>query len=103
MKLTRHSEWKQTNDYTDPQSLSFFVEMEKLAAQTLAPILAPNSGKTGQNGGNPVQTSTQKKPAEIVAIDDDRMDLGKVNQPWEKVANGAQGGTRTPMRLSTGF
>jgi hypothetical protein len=104
VNLTRHSEWKQTDHYTDPQSLSFFAEMEKLSAQTLAPILAPNSGKTGQNGGNPVQSDPPKKPAEIVAIDDGKTDLEHDEPTWKSGTDGAQGGTRvSPYHRVTNY
>lgn len=32
VKLARHSDWRQTDRYTDPASLPLFAEMEKFAA-----------------------------------------------------------------------
>jgi hypothetical protein len=94
VKLTRHGEWKRTDHYTDPQSLSFFAEMEKLATQTLVPSPAPNSGKPGQNGGNPVQSESPEQSADIVAIDDRRTNLDKAVPSWECKAVGGERGFR---------
>jgi hypothetical protein len=91
VKLARHSEWKQTDQYTDPQSLQLFIEIEKLNPQALAPILAPKSGKRcpeeGKLGNNPASGSE----AEIVAIDDGRIDLGKAVPSWKNGTDGTQG------------
>lgn len=84
VKLARHSEWKQTDQYTDPQSLQLFIEIEKLNPQALAPILAPKSGKMcpkkGKSGNNP----TDGIAAKTVAIDDGRAGLGKAVPSWDR-------------------
>ena len=97
--LARHSEWRQTDHYTDPESSSLFGEMGKLESLISAPILAPNFGKTGQNGSNPVQSDPPKKSAEIIAIDDGRTDLGKAVPSWEGRVAGGERGIRTPGRI----
>jgi integrase len=46
VKLARHSEWKQTDRYTDPRSLPLFTEMQKLGVALPSSIASPKSGKT---------------------------------------------------------
>jgi hypothetical protein len=48
VKLARHSEWRQTDPYTDPASLPLFAEMEKYASALPSSIPSPISGKKGQ-------------------------------------------------------
>ena len=95
VKLTRHSEWKQTDHYTDPQSLPLFAEMAKMSAQSLAPILAPKFGKTGQNEGKPVPSDTPKEAAEIVAIDEGRTELDHAVPDLDRCTAGGERGIRT--------
>ena len=77
MKMARHSEWRQTNHYTDPSSVPLLAGMEKLSDYLPASGVSLNSGKRGQNAGEPAQTDPVKAPAEIVANDDGRGSLSK--------------------------
>ncbi len=83
VKMARHSEWRQTDHYTDPSSVPIQAGMEKLSLLLPSSIASPNSGKSGQKAGNLVQTASPKTSAEIVAIDDGRGTLAAVGQSWE--------------------
>jgi integrase len=103
VKLARHSEWRQTDRYTDPQSLPLFTEMEKLTAALPSSIASPKTGffgqkqaKSGSNGDSyPVDGYGNNGL--------NQNDLSTPEQDSEEELVGARGGTRTPMRLSTGF
>src|ERR1019366_6571574 len=77
IKLARHSEWRQTDRYTDPQSLPLFTEMEKMAGILPSLGASQKSGKSGPNAEKPVQSDSQKKSAEIVSFRGERPLLGK--------------------------
>jgi len=96
IKLARHGEWRQTDRYTDPQSLPLFQEMEKMA--DILPSLGAslNSGKSGQNAGKPVQSESPKKKAEIVPFRGERPALGKAVPSWESSDMVPEGGLEPP-------
>jgi integrase len=97
VKLARHTEWRQTDRYTDPRSLPLFAEMQKLGAALPSSIASPKSGKTcpkvAQVGNTPVFESDPK----IVAISDGRAHLAKAVPSWESVAMVPRGGLE-PLR-----
>jgi hypothetical protein len=83
VKLARHSEWRQTDRYTDPQSIPLFGEMEKMA--TILPSLGASlkSGKTGKNAANTVQIDFPLAHKKIVPFGGERPVLGKAVPSWE--------------------
>jgi len=103
VKLARHSEWRQTDRYTDPQSIPLFREMDKLANVLPSPIPSLKSGKTCPNLGNTVPSDDVSTMGKIVDFQSEKPALDNAVHDWGKLDNGARGGTRTPMRLSTGF
>jgi len=103
VKLARHSEWRQTDRYTDPQSLPLFAEMKKLTAALPSSTASLKTGVFGQKQAkcNPADDSY---PVDEYASNGlDQNDLSTSEQDSEDDLCGARGGTRTPMRLSTGF
>ncbi len=103
VKLARHSEWRMTDRYTDPQSLPLFAEMEKLASVLPSSIASPKSGFLGQKQA---KTGLKKEPYPNNGYSNNVLtsnDLSMADHTFGNVEDGARGGTRTPMRLSTGF
>ena len=86
VKMARHSEWRQTNHYTDPSSIPLLAGVEKLASHLPSSIASPNSGKKGQNLRKGDQSESPKTPAEIIAIDDGRATLANAVPSWENLA-----------------
>lgn len=96
VKLARHSEWRQTDRYTDPRSIPLFAEMEKLATVLPSSIASPNFGKScpkqsksvpdqvvdsaDGHGGNALETSV----------------LSTVVQTCVTEVDGARGGHQAP-------
>ena len=104
VKLARHSEWKQTDRYTDPNSLPLFTEIQKLAAgfpsSIASPMASPKFGKTRPKKGKAGKTLSSESEAEIVAIDDDRAPLGKAVPSWDKGSMVPRGGLEGPENES---
>jgi integrase len=96
VKLARHSEWRQTDRYTDPQSIPLFGEMEKMAA--ILPSLGASlkSGKTGKNAANPVQIDFPLAHKKIVPFRGERPCLGKAVPSWESANLVPEGGLEPP-------
>ena len=79
----KNSEWRQTDRYTDPQSIPLFGEMEKLAT-ILPPLGAPlKSGKIGQNGANVVQADFSPANKKIAFFRGERPVLAKAAPSWD--------------------
>jgi hypothetical protein len=51
VKLARHGEWKQTDNYTDAKSIPLGEGIAQLAATRPSSIASPKSGKPGQKSG----------------------------------------------------
>jgi hypothetical protein len=103
VKLARHSEWRQTDRYTDPQSLPLFAEMEKLTAALPSSIASQKTGFLGQKQGKTGSKDDVYPTDGYCSNVLNRNDLSTSEQGSEDDLAGARGGTRTPMRLSTGF
>jgi hypothetical protein len=96
VKLARHSEWRQTDRYTDPQSIPLFGEMEKLAT-ILPPLGAPlKSGKIGQNGANLVHADFSPANKKVALFRGERPVLAKAVPSWESPDLVPEGGLEPP-------
>jgi integrase/recombinase XerC len=96
VKLARHSEWRQTDRYTDPQSIPLFGEMEKLAT-ILPPLGAPlKSGKIGQNGANLVHADFSPANKKIPFFRGERPVLAKAVPSWDSPDLVPEGGLEPP-------
>jgi integrase len=96
MELMRHSDMRLTqNSYTDATLLPLFIEVEKLPCPSPSLGASLNSARKGQNEGNPVQSGSKHRSAEIVAINDGRTHLTKVVPSWDPRDAGGEGGIRT--------
>ena len=84
VKLTRHSEWRQTDRYTDPQSLPLFAEMEKFGASLPSSLASLNSGKTSQNVGNVVQSDFTSENPKVVPLRGETTDLAEAVSAWDR-------------------
>ena len=96
VKLARHSEWRQTDRYTDPAALPLFAEMEKFASALPSSIPSPKPGKTGPKSGNPVQTQNRNGTVETVDFRGERPALAKAVPSWESVELVPKGGLEPP-------
>ncbi len=96
VKLARHSEWRQTDRYTDPQSLPLFTEMEKFGASLPSSIASPNSGKTCPNEGNVVQGGHAFAAEKIVAFRGEKPLLAKAVPSWDSADLVPRGGVEPP-------
>ncbi len=67
VKMVRHSEWRQTDNYTDPSSVPLHAGMEKLSLLLPSSLASPNSGKRRLSEGKAVQS--KKNPATVEAVD----------------------------------
>jgi len=92
VKLARHSEWRQTDRYTDSQSLPLFTEMEKFGASLPSSIASLKSGKTGQNLSKLDPTDDAEKEDKIIPIRSQSIHLGKAVPSWESVKMVPKGG-----------
>jgi integrase/recombinase XerC len=99
VKLARHSEWRQTDRYTDPKSLPLFTEMAKFATALPSSIASPNFGFSCPNKEKPVPDQV----SDCAKVDGDNAletsDLSAGVLVCETENDGARGGTRTPMLL----
>ena len=95
VKLARHSEWRQTDRYTDPASLPLFSEMEKFASVPPSSIPSPKTGKTRQNSGKAAQTQNRNV---VVAVDfrGEKPVLAKAVPSSESVGVVPEGGLEPP-------
>lgn len=107
VKLARHTEWKMTDRYTDPKGLPHLAEIVKLDAllrsQTGSQIGSQNAVQAGPELSKGVQGTDSARSWKVVDFEGESPGLSKADPGWEITQNGAQGGTRTPMRLGTGF
>jgi integrase len=103
MKLTRHREWRQTDRYTDPQSLPLFTEMGKLASALPSPIASLNSGKACPKQGNLVPDQPEKM---AVGYDGNVLQSEDLSNPvhdLDMLAAGVPKGIRTPVLTVKGW
>ena len=96
VKLARHSEWRQTDRYTDAQSLPLFTEMEKFGASLPSSIASPKSGNIGQNLSKLDPTADTEKEDKIIPIRSQSNHLGKAVPSWESVEMVPKGGLEPP-------
>ncbi len=96
VKLARHSEWKQTDRYTDPHSIPLFAEMDKLALSLPSPIPSPNSGKTRPNEGKVVQSESEQPTAETADSRGEEPVLAGSVHTWEDPELVPEGGLEPP-------
>ena len=66
VKMVRHSEWRQTDNYTDSNSIPLHAGMEKLSLLLPSSLASPNSGKSGPSEETAVQSDDSTAPAEVV-------------------------------------
>jgi integrase len=83
VKMVRHSEWRQTDHYTDPNSVPLHAGMEKLCALLPSSLASPNSGKMRPRQRKAVQTSNAQSTAEVVACGRESPVLASAVQSWE--------------------
>jgi hypothetical protein len=96
MKLARHTEWKQTDRYTDPTSLPLFSEIEKFSAALPSLIASLNSGKTRPNKAKPVQSTSPIISAESFVTDQKKTALAIADQSCLLVQMVPEGGLEPP-------
>jgi integrase len=96
VKLARHSEWRQTDRYTDPASLPLFAEMEKFASALPSSIPSPISGKSWPKTGKVVQNGHRRRRRQnhpnCLAISK----LVQTVPSWESVDMVPKGGLEPP-------
>src|ERR1035437_5133701 len=85
VKMARHSEWRQTNHYTDPSSVPLLAGMEKLATHLPSSLASPNPGNSSQNEGKPVQTEIAPAPVETIDFRGETAPLAKAVPSWENL------------------
>ena len=85
VKLSRHSDWRQTDHYTDPHSIPLYGEIQKLGDLLPSQGASQKSGKIGQNEGDSGQTDSPMSPADVVPIGSGRTSLAKAVPGWENV------------------
>jgi len=83
VKLSRHSDWRQTDRYTDPKSIPLYGEIQKLGDLLPSQGASLKSGKMGQNEAIPGQAESPKSPADVVPIGSGITSLAKVVPGWE--------------------
>jgi hypothetical protein len=86
VKMVRHREWRQTDHYTDPNSVPLHAGMEKLSLLLPSSIASPNFGKTSLTSGKVVQTDTPAENAEVVSFPDESPDLSMAFPVRESVS-----------------
>ncbi len=86
VKMVRHREWRQTDHYTDPNSVPLFAGMEKLSALLPSSLASPNSGKPCPAEGNAVQREGATTSAEVVEFPAESPLLAKAVPSWESLA-----------------
>ncbi|MCW5549284.1 MAG: hypothetical protein KIT44_10000 [Opitutaceae bacterium] len=96
VKLARHSEWRQTDRYTDPLSIPLFSEMQKLAAILPSSIASPKTGKTGQILSKRVQDSDTTLVSQLVDFRPERPELAKAVPCRDNVEMVPKGGLEPP-------
>ena len=97
VKLARHSDWRQTDRYTDPKSLPLFAEMEKLGLSLPSSLASPNFGKTGQNSSKVVQSDFTSENPKVLPLRGETLVLGKAVPSWESSEMVPEGGLE-PLR-----
>ena len=96
VKLARHGDWKQTDNYTDEKSIPLGDGIAQLAAALPSSLASPNSGKTCPKLGNSVQADTLEPMAEVVPITSKSAHLAKAVPSWESVELVPKGGLEPP-------
>ncbi|SUS07604.1 putative Site-specific recombinase XerD [uncultured Defluviicoccus sp.] len=96
MKLARHTEWKQTDRYTDPASVPLFSGIEKFGAALPSSIASLNSGKTGPNEGKVVQVASPILSVETFVTDQKKTPLVIADQRCPLVEMVPKGGLEPP-------
>jgi hypothetical protein len=86
VKMARHSEWRQTNHYTDPSSIPLLEGTAKLASHLPSSIASPNPGKQGQKLSNGAQTDSAVHRAQSLEIQADSPTLTCPVQTMEFVS-----------------
>ncbi len=86
VQMARHSEWRQTNHYTDPSSVPLLAGMEKLASHLPSSLASPNSGKRGQNESKPVQSDKDPATVEVVDFREETAPLANAVPSWENLS-----------------
>jgi integrase len=83
VKMVRHKEWRQTDHYTDPNSVPLHAGMEKLSLLLPSSIASPNFGKQSPNTGTDVQGDQAKTSAEVVVFPLESPVLANAVPDWE--------------------
>jgi len=96
VKLARHSDWRQTDRYTDPKSIPLFAEMKKMGTGLPSSIASLKLGKTCQNEGKPVQGEEANPALDQGANGLEGSELSTCVQVSDTVSNGGERGIRTP-------
>lgn len=96
-----------TDRYTDPKGLPHLAEIVKLDALLRSQIGSQTGSQNAVHAGPEVSKGVQPTDSsprgEVVDFEGESPGLSKPDPGWLDAENGAQGGTRTPMRLGTGF
>jgi len=100
VKLARHSEWRQTDRYTDPKSLPLFAEMEKLGVSLPSSLASLNFGKTGQNSSKVIQSDFASENPKVLLLRGETARLGMAVPSWESSEMVPEGGLGLPMTES---
>jgi len=77
VKMMRHSERRQTDNYTDPKFAPLHEGMEQLALLLPSSIASLNSGNSGSTEGNVVQAAPATSALEVVASAEESPFLSK--------------------------
>jgi len=86
VKMVRHSEWRQTDNYTDPNSVPLHAGMEKLSLLLPSSIASPKFGKLSPRVGKGVQSDSPTASAEVVAFATESPALLNAVPSWENVS-----------------
>jgi integrase len=96
VKLARHSEWRQTDRYTDPLSIPLFAEMAKFATGLPSSIASLNSGNSCQNESKPVHNPDLGGDGKTLVFRGETPPLGMAVPTWESSSLVPEGGLEPP-------
>ncbi|WP_083270080.1 site-specific integrase [Lacunisphaera limnophila] len=96
VKLARHTEWKQTDRYTDETSLPLFSEIEKFSAALPSLIASLNSGKPRPKQGKAVQVTSPILSVETFVSDQKKTPLVIADQRCPLIEMVPKGGLEPP-------
>jgi len=96
MKLVRHTEWKQTERYTDPASVPLFAGIKKFGAELPSSIASLNSGKTRPKETKAVQNDSPILSVATSATDQKKTPLVIADQRCPLVEMVLEGGLEPP-------